>query len=133
MKELYRGSHWPGYYQFVLLDAEDPEHPQWPTGEEIAVGGPKGVAVTTGVGPKESSGGLVELIVYAAPGRPPGVLRFEQDLIVGSEGLLIGDAEGAYATIPWPAGKTHVSVYTNSEDRYPFQGVTCVAFVLEPA
>jgi len=51
--------------------------------------------------------------------------------MIGSDGLLLGDAEVDYTTIPCPRGRTRVSVYTDSAASFPDRSVESVTFVLE--
>src|SRR4051812_22009337 len=102
MEEIYRGRHLPAYAQIVLVDAEDPASlPEWPTGEEAAVLGPKGLAVATAPTTGDT---LVEVRIYRGPGDPGGSLCLAGAITVGARGLRVGEPVADYIDLPWPPG-----------------------------
>lgn len=127
MKEVYRGKHYALYYQIALLDAEQPEYPQWTTGQEFAAHGGRGVAVAT------ANDTNIEVLVYKSEGegvQDLGVHHLSGMIDVGYLGLWVGNETTAnMAQVPWPPGLTQVEVYVNAQAKTE---VTRVTFVLRP-
>jgi hypothetical protein len=120
---VYKGRAFALYSQVALVDAEDANaYPEWVTGAEIAVLGPKGVAVST-LGDTQ-----VEIIVCKGNGNVDGILYISGEISVGKSGLIVGnEIAGTSERIPWPSGSTKISVYANG----PQNKATQVIFVLD--
>jgi len=120
---LYTGSVYALYAQVALFDAEgEDSYPEWKTGTEEAVLGPRGIAVAT-AGDTE-----IEVVVSSGQENVSGMLCISGEIQVGHGGLVVGNVVAAnLVQIPWPSGKTSVDVYTNGIG----QEVTRVTFVLE--
>jgi hypothetical protein len=120
---LYTGSVYALHAQVALFDAEgEDSYPEWETGTEDAVLGPRGIAVAT-AGDTE-----IEVVVCSDKKNLSGILCISGEISVGNQGLIVGNVVAAnLAQIPWPPGKTSVDVYTNGVG----EEVTRVAFVLE--
>jgi len=110
------------YGQISLIDAEDVNsYPQWETGEEIAIIGPKGVAVSTLIDHQ------IEVLIFTDQKNADGILYFSGSFYIGNCGLLIGnEAAGIQERIPWPKGVVEVKIYGNA----PKGEATKVTFVL---
>ncbi len=110
------------YGQVALIDAEDPNsYPQWETGEEALVFGPKGVAVAAKIDQ------LIEITLLQQAAPSVGVLYGSGDILVGDRGLVIGNEVASTTKIvPWPAGRTNVKVFGNA----PAGSATEITFVL---
>lgn len=110
------------YGQISLIDAEDiSSYPQWETGEEFAVIGPKGIAVAALIDH------LIEVSIFKNQKNDDDVLYFSGSFFVGNCGLLIGnEVAGFRETIPWPKGVVEVEVYANA----PGGEATQMTFVL---
>lgn len=110
------------YGQVSLIDAEDVNsYPQWETGEEIAIIGPKGVAVSALIDHQ------IEVLIYKGQKKDVGIFYFSGSFFVGNFGLLVGnEAAGVQDTILWPKGEVEVEVYANA----PNGEATQITFVL---
>jgi hypothetical protein len=109
VQQIFEGEFFALYSQIALIDAEDPDsYPQWETGEENAILGPKGVVVATQGDIK------VGVVVYNGLGNPGGILCSSGEILVGEQGLFVGN-EVASDTAPleWTSGKTAVMVYVD--------------------
>jgi hypothetical protein len=123
MEEIYGGKILAMYAQVALFDAEDGEsYPQWETGDERVILGPKGIAVAT------APDARIDVRAYSGDGNPGGNKILSAVIQVGNRGLLVGNVAAADITeLPWPAGETSIDVYvTGLPDR-----VDSVMFVLE--
>jgi hypothetical protein len=120
---LYKGKALALYGQVALIDAEDTDaYPEWITGAEIAVFGPKGVAVSV-LGDAQ-----VEILVYKGTTEIKGVLYKSGEIAIGGSGLIVGnEIAGTAERIPWPNGIARVQVYANG----PKNKATQVIFVLD--
>jgi hypothetical protein len=107
MKEILRERFLAHYYQIALLDAEGPgSYPEWITGEEAAVIGPKGVIIAT------PSDKYIETIIITAEKFNEENEIISGEIIIGSRGLLVGNVTSAsYRIIPWPPGKIFVKAF----------------------
>jgi hypothetical protein len=127
MEEVYCGKHYALHYQIALLDAEQPEYPQWATGQEFAVHSGRGVAVAT------ANDTDIEVLIYKSEGEGVqdfGFHRLPGTIDVGSLGLWVGNETTAdVAQVPWPPGPTQVEVYVNVQAKTE---VTRITFVLKP-
>ena len=125
MAEIYRGKHYVLYSQVALYDAEASDsYPEFETGEEAAIIAPKGIAVAA------KNDQEAEIIVYQGQVQlnDVSVLVISGEIEVGSKGLIVGNEVTAdTAEIVWQAGKTSVTVYTNTKDK---DEVTKVVFAL---
>jgi hypothetical protein len=119
---LYAGSVYALHAQVALLDAEgEDSYPEWKTGTEEAVLGPRGIAVAT-AGDTE-----IEIVVCSDKENVSGIPCISGMILVGYRGLLVGNVAAAnLVRIPWPPGRTSVDVYTDGIGE-----VTRVTFVLE--
>ena len=97
------------YSQIGLIDAEDDEsYPQWDTGKEQVAFGQKGVAVAA-LGDTK-----VEVTVYEGNGSPGGTLCSSGTILVGQQGLIVGNEIAAdTAVFDWPPGRTTVTIYVD--------------------
>jgi hypothetical protein len=120
---LYSGKVYALHAQVALFDAEDADsYPQWKTGTEDAVLGPKGVAVAT------ASDTEIEVTVYKGKRASDEILCISGEIQVGDQGLVVGNiVSGDFAQLAWPPGQTSVDVYTNGRG----EEVTRVVFVVE--
>lgn len=120
---LYSGSVYALYAQVALFDAEgEDSYPEWETGTENAVLGPRGIAVAT-AGDTE-----IEVVVCSDKGDHNGIFCISGEILVGNQGLVVGNVVSAnLVQIPWPPGKTCVDVYTNGIG----EETICVTFVLK--
>ncbi len=109
MQQILEGKFFALYSQIALIDAEDPDaYPEWKTGEENAVLGPKGVVIATQGDIK------VDVIVYRGLGNPGGTLCSSGKILVGGQGLIVGNEVAAdTARLEWPSGKTAIMVYVD--------------------
>jgi len=127
MEEVYCDKHYALYYQIALLDAEQPEYPQWTTGQEFAAHSGRGVGVVT------ANDTDIEVLVYKSEGEGVqclGVHCLSGTIDVGYLGLWVGNETTAdVAQLPWPPGPTQVEVYVNAQAKTE---VTRVTFVLRP-
>jgi len=124
MEELiFTGKVTALYGQVSLVDAEDVNsYPQWETGEEIVIIGPKGVVVSALIDHQ------IEISVYKGHEKEKGIFYFSGSFSVGNFGLLVGnEAAGFQEMIPWPKGELEVEVYANA----PKGVATQVTFVLQ--
>jgi hypothetical protein len=119
---LYTGRVFALHAQVALFDAEDDNsYPQWETGTEEAIFGPKGVAVAT------AADRDVEVTVQRGA-KPDGMPRISGEIEVGNQGLIVGNiVSGDFAQLEWSPGKVTVDVYT---DKLPSEQVAHVVFVL---
>ncbi len=109
MRKIFEGEFFTLYSQVALFDAEDHDsYPQWETGEENSVFGPKGVVVATQGDIK------VDVAVYNGLGNPGGSLCSSGEILVGEKGLIVGNEVAADTVkLNWPSGKTTVTVYVD--------------------
>jgi hypothetical protein len=123
MIEILREKFLAHYYHVALIDHEAPDaYPQWETGEEAAIAGPKGVVVAT---PTDR---YIETIVLSGEGRVTGMEIITGTIEVGQAGLSVGnEISASYQIISWPAGKTIVKAYRMGLAENEF----CIAFVLK--
>ncbi len=120
---LFSGDITAAYAQLGLYDAQDADsYPQWETGEEPILFGPKGVAVSVQLD--------AEVSVEVHTARPvrnrhligSGVIE------VGGGGLVVGnEVAGSYEELDFPPGRIRVEVYGNSAKD---QEITSIDFVL---
>lgn len=122
MEELLRERFLAHYYQIALADYQGPEaYPQWITGEEEAILGPKGVAVAT---PTDS---YIETIVFRGEEIIDGIELISGVIEVGNAGLFVGNETSAsYKILPWPSGKASIKAYLVKPEGIDVQ----VVFVL---
>ncbi|MGB8214143.1 MAG: hypothetical protein WCE68_11340 [Anaerolineales bacterium] len=120
---LYRGKALALYNQVMLIDAEDIDaYPQWSTGIENAILGPKGVAVSA-LGDTQ-----VEIIIYKGNTVVESTLYISGEIEIGKSGLIVGnEIAGTSERIPWPSGKAKIKVYANG----PQNTATQIIFVLD--
>ena len=107
---LFSGDITAAYAQLGLYDAEDAEsYPQWETGEEPILFGPKGVAVSVQLD--------ADVSVEVHTTRPirnrqligSGVIE------IGANGLVVGnEVAGSYEELDFRPGRIRVEVYANS-------------------
>ena len=123
MRELFRGVAFSLYSQVALIDAEDKDsYPQWKTGEEPVVFGPKGVAVPV-MGDEQ-----IEMVVCTDSVKGGFLEWASGEIEVGAQGLLVGNIPAATVfSVPWPAGLLAVTVYVNAPNRE----ATKVIFMLQ--
>lgn len=123
IKILFKGPIFTLRSQVVLLDNEaDDGFPQMRNGSESVAFGWQGVVVAT----KEDF--ETEIIVCQGMDEPEYALCITGQIRVGNKGLIVGNIEAATTTnIPWPSGRTLVTVYTNGI----FTNATRVIFYLE--
>jgi len=109
MGKLYSGTILSLYGQVGIWDVEDTtSYPQWVTGLENAVIGPKGIAIAT------KADTLVDITISTdtPPELPEPLLQGY--LFVGSKGLQVGNVPAAQiVTLDIQRGQIHVSVYAN--------------------
>jgi hypothetical protein len=107
--ELIRKKFLALNYQIALVDFEDPNsYPQWITGEENAVLGPKGIAVAT------PSDGDIETIVLWGEGGIIGTELISGIISVGKKGLFVGnEISASYTIISWPTGESYIKGFIN--------------------
>jgi hypothetical protein len=122
-KILFRGPIFTLHSQVILLDNEaDRGFPKMRTGAESVVFGEQGVVVAT----KEDF--ETEVVVCQGKDEPEHEFCVTGLIRVSNQGLLVGNIEAATtANIPWPRGRTLVTVYTNGI----FTNATKVIFYLE--
>jgi hypothetical protein len=109
MQQIHQKQVFALYAQIALFDAEDQDsYPQWETGTEEVIFGPKGVAVAT------AGDTYVDVVVYKGQGSPGGRLCGSGEILVGKRGLLVGNVPAADITpLEWSSGKTSISVYVD--------------------
>ncbi len=97
------------YAQLGLFDAEDPNaYPEWETGEENVVFGPRGIAVSAA--PSED----VWVVVHTRGPVHETILAASGDIEVGDEGLIVGNqVAGTFSHLTSPAGRRSVE-YTQT-------------------
>lgn len=107
MEEILKEKFLAHYFQVGLVDAEGPDaYPQWETGEEDAILGPRGVVVST------PSDGYIETIVLKGEGGLDSAELISGVIEVGNAGLFVGNETSAsFKIIPWPPGKTSLKAY----------------------
>jgi hypothetical protein len=108
---IFKGNAMAYYGQVMLIDAEDKEsYPEWVTGSEIAVLGPKGVAVSVLLD------ALVEILVVQGDSHFEGILYNSGEIMIGNCGIIVGNEIAAMSyRIAWPSGRTKVNVYANDQ------------------
>ncbi len=122
---LYDGTIFPFYAQLALLDVEsmaEGNYPQFQTGYENVLFGPKGVVVAT----MPDTDVAVTIYGHKVP-MPEMVLVGRGEIEVGDEGLVLGTPVSQDDYFPWDPGFTTVSVYANAVR----ENATRVVFVLE--
>jgi hypothetical protein len=122
MREVFRRTVYVMASQVGLYDVEEGPYPSdWTSDDELAIFGPRGVAVSA-PGDEE-----IEVAVFEGDGNLNGDLILSTEIQVGARGLYVGTVF-MFEELPWPAGKTAVQVYTEGPRGRP----TRVAFVLNP-
>ena len=109
--------------QVALIDAEADSYPQWETGEEPAVFGAHGVAVTT------ANDEDVEIIVCAGD-KLTGYLECARgEIEVGHQGVLVGGILTEHDTfaVSWPPGPVAITIYVDA----PRREARTIVFVLQ--
>jgi hypothetical protein len=123
---LFSGGITAAYAQLGLYDAEDADsYPQWETGEEPILFGPKGVAVSVQLDAE------VSVEVHTARPIRNRHLIGSGAIEIGADGLVVGnEVAGSYEELDFPPGRILVKVYGNSAAD---QEITSVDFLLTRA
>lgn len=111
---LYEGSIFSTHAQVGLYDVQyafEGSYPEFETGEEEVVFGPRGVVVATA--PDVD----LAIAVYMREARCPDLKLIASGKIdVGDKGLAVGNVSVDH-NFPWPEGVTSVSIYANAAIR----------------
>lgn len=97
------------YSQVALFDAETKDsYPQWKTGDEDIVFGPRGAVVAT------ATDQPIEVLVCRGRGSPEHVLCVSGEILIGNQGFIVGNltAETLIGD-SWQSGWYAIIIYTN--------------------